>query len=181
MLEDRLLLLRFKHGRADALERIYRKYRSFLLRVACGLLSDVAAAEDAVHDTFLRFARSPEKVSLGGSLKAYLATCVLNAARDEARRAKRRPNGDSETLAYVADHSPEPDQWLILNERSAVIFRALGQLPEDQREAVSLRLLGDIPFRRIAAMSGVPTATVRSRFRYGLIKLRSTLNGKEFR
>ena len=60
MLEDKLLILRFKHGSSDALGRIYEKYRLYLLKLAAALLHDVSVAEDVVHDVFVRFAQSAE-------------------------------------------------------------------------------------------------------------------------
>ena len=60
MLEDKLLILRFKHGSTEALRRIYEKYRLYLLKLAAALLHDVSVAEDVVHDVFVRFAQSAE-------------------------------------------------------------------------------------------------------------------------
>ena len=58
MFEDTLLIRQLKHGRQDALCRIYDKYRDDLLRIAAGLLSDKIDAEDVVHDVFLGFIRN---------------------------------------------------------------------------------------------------------------------------
>ena len=69
MIEDKLLVWKFKHGSNDALCRIYEKYKDNLLRLASGLLNDRTAAEDIVHDCFVAFAQSAEKVKLSGSLK----------------------------------------------------------------------------------------------------------------
>jgi len=90
MLEDELLKWRFKAGRADAVERIYEKYRDYLLTLAMQLLNDAGAAEDTVHDVFVSLVRSRTTFRLHGSLRAYLATCVVNRARDCHRRGKRR-------------------------------------------------------------------------------------------
>ncbi len=57
MLEDRLLVWKFKRGDRDALCRIYEKYRDDLLRLAISLLSESDAAEDIVHDVFASFIR----------------------------------------------------------------------------------------------------------------------------
>ena len=58
MLEDKLLILRFKRGSAESLERIYEKYRLYLLKIAVALSYDVSVAEDVVHDVFVRFTQS---------------------------------------------------------------------------------------------------------------------------
>ena len=58
-MEDKRLILRFKAGSTEALCRIYEKYEGVMLTVAAGLLNDVNAAQDAVHDVFVAFAQSP--------------------------------------------------------------------------------------------------------------------------
>ena len=70
MLEDELLKLRFKAGRGEALERIYEKYRDFLLTLSMQLLNDAGAAEDVVQDVFVSLARSVETFRLRGSLRS---------------------------------------------------------------------------------------------------------------
>ena len=77
-MEDKWLILRFKAGSTEALCRIYEKYEGVMLTVAAGLLNDVNAAQDAVHDVFVAFAQSPERLGLAGSLRSYLTTCVAN-------------------------------------------------------------------------------------------------------
>ena len=56
MVEDRLLIWRFKHGNRDALRRIYQKYKNDLLKLAVALVSDAGVAEDVVQDVFVSFA-----------------------------------------------------------------------------------------------------------------------------
>ncbi len=77
MLEDKLLILRAKRGSERAFNRIYTKYKNYLLTVAIALLNDVSVAEDSVHDVFVSFAKSISEFELTGSLKHYLAVCVL--------------------------------------------------------------------------------------------------------
>ncbi len=84
-IEDELLKWRFKRGSREALARIYEKYMHLLLSVAMGLLNDPHEAEDVVQDVFVSFARGAGGFGLKGSLKAYLATCVINRARDRVR------------------------------------------------------------------------------------------------
>ena len=147
MLEDTLLIWKFKSGDSAALARIYDKYRNPLLRIATGLLQREHQAEDIVHDVFLGLARSPEKVRLHGNLRSFLATCVVNRVRN-SNKAHRRQEADASTAATtsVPEHS-EPQQWLIASERRAVLNAALAQLPYEQREVLVLHLQGQMKFR----------------------------------
>ncbi len=65
MLEDKLLVWRFKRGSRDALRQIYQKYKDDLLALAIVLSPDRAAAEDAMHDVFVSLMLA-SKVCLGG-------------------------------------------------------------------------------------------------------------------
>ena len=103
MLEDELLKLRFLCGSSSALAQIYRKYADRLLTLAIALLRDVNAAEDVVHDVFVKFAAANGSFRLRGSLRSYLATCVANRARDVLRRrrsAKSRAEASATVLMY---------------------------------------------------------------------------------
>ena len=55
MIEDKILILKFKAGSSDALARIYKKYKNTLLKLAAALTNDSDAAEDIVHDVFVFF------------------------------------------------------------------------------------------------------------------------------
>jgi RNA polymerase sigma-70 factor (ECF subfamily) len=71
-----------------------------------------------------------------------------------------------------------PLQWAILDEQLTVLSRALQGLPYEQREVISLRMQMDMTFRRIATLQSASLNTVKGRYRYGIEKLRSVLNGK---
>jgi hypothetical protein len=73
MLEDKLLIWKFKRGSRAALERIYEKYELFLVTVATALSNNVDVAEDVVHDFFLSFVAAADKLKVDGNLKAYLS------------------------------------------------------------------------------------------------------------
>jgi RNA polymerase sigma-70 factor (ECF subfamily) len=176
MLEDKLLILRFKQGRPDAFERIYEKYRLYLLKIAAGLSHDVSVAEDIVHDVFIRFTQSAATLKVGGSLKAYLRTCVINGVRNKVRNEKVRSYVELGEAGQIASDQNRADQWVMLKEESIRLHDALRQIPFEQREVVVLHLHGDMKFREIAKLQAVSTKTIQSRYRYGLDKLRSILN-----
>jgi RNA polymerase sigma-70 factor (ECF subfamily) len=176
MLEDKLLIWKFKHGSNDALCRIYLKYSDYLLTLAAALLKDVNTAEDVLHDVFCRFIESREKLRLAGSLKSYLGTCIVNLARDRLRARKLQPCELSETT--VADTSG-PENCAIFGEEAGNLSHAIEQLVCEQREVIMLHLRGGMKFRQIAGLQDVSINTVKSRYRYGLQKLRKTLSDEE--
>lgn len=177
MLEDKWLLWRFKRGSDEALERIYEKYEGYLITVATALLNNTCAAEDVMQDVFVSFVQSSDKIKLHGSLKAYLATCVANRARDKIRRRRLEPHALDEQVS-IESGSDRPEQTAIRKEEAALLNQAMSQLPYEQRETIVLHLQGNLPFTHIARLRSTSVNTVRSRYRYGLEKLRSLLNSE---
>jgi RNA polymerase sigma factor (sigma-70 family) len=176
MLEDELLKWQFRRGSQEALARIYEKYLDTMLTLAVGLLHDVNEAQDIVHDVFVSFAKSAGGFRVRGSLSGYLATSVVNRIRDHRRRLRRQAERDA--AFCVSNESPEPDQMVIFTEQASRLNEAVAQLPEDQREVVLLRLTTGMKFRDIAELQQISVNTVQGRYRYGLDKLRSMLDGE---
>ena len=174
-MEDRLLIWKLKRGNRDALRQIYDKYRSDLLRVASGLLTETAQAEDAVHDVFVAFVESCRYFTLTGSLRAYFVTCVANRARNLNRTRARQSRVGLEDASQRVSDLRRPDEWLVHNDEFQRVHEAMCKLPSEQREVVALRAQGDMKFREIAQMQGTSVKTTLSRYRYGMEKLSTLL------
>ena len=174
-MEDKLLVLRCKRGSKDALGLIYEKYKKDLLVLAMGLLNDASAAEDVVHDVFLAFAQAVEKFRLTGSLKGFLLTCTANRARN-AGKAKHRHTGGLDSVEAVDSGADDPPCSIICNEQLEQLSRAMAQLPYEQREVVMLHFQAGMTLRAIAKSLDISVNTAKSRYRYGLDKLRLILD-----
>jgi RNA polymerase sigma-70 factor (ECF subfamily) len=178
MFAERLLVWRFNRGGADALREIYDRHKDDLVTLAIGLLADKAEAEDVVQDVFVGFIRSAGKFRLTGSLKGFLATCVANRARNRNRAIQRLVGADASPLEAAAPEGERPDLAAIFGEEQRHVGGALAKLPYEQREAVLLHLQSGLKFRAIAQTQGVSISTVQGRYRYGLDRLRTLLDGK---
>ncbi len=177
-MEDKLLVLRCKRGDGDALRRIYEKYKRDLLILAVALLKDVSAAEDVVHDVFVSFVQGLGKFRLTGSLKGYLATCVANRARN-ASKAKRHQSVSLEEVQPVSSGLNNPHQSVVCNEELRQLSLATAELPYEQREVIMLHLQCGLSLKAIANLQGISVNTVKSRYRYGLDKLRAFFDEAE--
>ncbi len=177
MLEDKLLVWKLQHGNIDALRRIYEKYKDDLLALAIALSHDRAVAEDALHDVFVSFAQFAGKLRLQTSLKSYLASCIANRIRNLQRSQSRVAMQADNSEDYKSDCN-EPADLTISVERTQQIEKAISQLPYQQREVIILHLQSGMNFKTIAQSQNVSINTIQSRYRYGLEKLKSQLNGK---
>ena len=118
-----------------------------------------------VHGVFLNLLRTRPNVP--ESAAAYLYRAVKNAALNAQRdRARESPLGGDE--AWFTHHSGNFEAALTLQ-------RALADLPEEQREAVVMRIWSGMTLEEVAEATGVPLNTAASRYRYALAKLRERL------
>lgn len=178
MIQDKLLILRFKQGRHEALRQIYDKYKVELLRLAVVLIGDVNTAEDMVHDVFIKFARSADRIKLTGSLRNYLVTSVINRVRNHLRDSNRHCENVLDGAELLVSSGRGPRQWAVLGEQLTLLSKALQELSYEQREVICFRMEMNMTFRQIATRQSVSVNTVKGRYRYGIKKLRSLFNGE---
>jgi RNA polymerase sigma factor (sigma-70 family) len=177
MIEDELLKWKLRRGSIEAMSRVYEKYLDSMLTLAMGLLHNADEAQDVVQDVFVSFVRCMGDFRVRGSLRAYLATSVVNRVRDRMRRC-RQYAGYLDSHQDLQPEADRPDELIVGSEEAQRLSRAMTQLPQDQKEAIVLRLKGGMKFKEIAKLQGVPIQTVQARYRYGLGKLRSMLKAR---
>lgn len=136
--------------------------------------TEPAQAEECMQDVM---ATLWQKAHLFDPARAGVATWVFTIARnrriDLLRRA-RRP--EPEDLPWGPE--PEPDQAdvLALQQESRKLGKALKELPENQRELIERAYFGDMSHGEIAALTGLPLGTIKSRIRLALEKLRQAMS-----
>jgi RNA polymerase sigma-70 factor (ECF subfamily) len=150
------------------------------------LLRDVADAEDAVQECYLRAFRHFETFR-GGAIKPWLLAILRNVCRAEyARRGRSNVVANemdeaadtvSEGLWSEAGASPEAASLARLDAESAQ--RLIADLPEQFREVLVLREVNDLSYREIADVIGAPVGTVMSRLARGRTLLRQAWVAEE--
>jgi len=150
------------------IEALYRQHGAALLLYASAISGDQGRGQDAVHQVFLK-AIENGSVRQATNKKAYLFACVRNAVLNNAKVQDRYIPLDSAWFS-----PPDRDYAGEQNLR-----RALGELPNDQREVIVLHVWGELTFLEIADLLGVSSNTAASRYRYALAKLRRSMLAKE--
>jgi RNA polymerase sigma-70 factor (ECF subfamily) len=178
VVEDKLLIWKFKQGSREALRRIYDKYNGHLLKLAVVLTGDIDTAEDIVQEVFTNFAQSADRFGLSGSLKSYLITSTLNCVRNQRRSKHRRRIDNLDKAEHIESTEKRPDQWAVLSEYLELLSNAMACLPYEQREVIALRMEAKMTFRQIAGLQKTSISTINGRYRYGIEKLRSLLNSE---
>ena len=154
-------------------EELVTENYAALYRFALFKLRDAHEAEDAVQELFLKLATSRVDFGKVADKRNYLIRCMFNACTDrQKRRCAFAPLTEN-----IADDSPQP---LVDSERqheAERIGRLLDKLPDEQAEVIRMRCCDGLHFTEIADILGLPATTVKSRFAYGIEKLRQRFNG----
>ena len=138
-----------------------------------------ALAEECAQDVM---ATLWHKAHLFDPTRASVSTWIFTIARNkkiDALRKQRRP--EPEDLSWGPE--PEPDQAdvMALQQDSRRLEDALKQLPEKQRELIERAYFGDLSHSEIAAETGLPLGTIKSRIRLALERLRHAMNERPAR
>jgi RNA polymerase sigma-70 factor, ECF subfamily len=161
-------------SRATEIERLYDGHAQSLFAFLLNFTRDEQDTRDVLQEIFVKLAREPKLMAGVRGERAFLIRLAHNAAIDLIRRRgtreRTRENFAAEKSSPFASTN-DPDEKLF---REEVAF-ALGELPEEQRAVVHLKLWEGLTFEEIAAALEIPPNTAASRYRYGLDKLRERL------
>jgi RNA polymerase sigma factor (sigma-70 family) len=163
---------------ADLLDR----WTSPALSLARRIVVDDRIAEDVVQEAFLAYWRSPGAFeSARGGFGAWFLSLVHHKAVDAVRHEtslRRRTDTDAQDRART-DEAGSPDIAELVAGRmgDARVRRALDDLPAAQREAIVLAYWGGFTQREIAARTGAPLGTVKTRMMAGMRRLSQVLDG----
>jgi RNA polymerase sigma-70 factor, ECF subfamily len=154
-----------QHATDEALAALVEQYASTLYRVAFSVLRNVADAEDAVQETFLRVLRHKATLGEVRDHRVWLIRIVWNIVLDRKRRAKTRPETeDVSDLARVL-----PATGLSAEERAAAaqhhahMLGLVDRLPAKEREVLVLSAFEELSSVEIAQVLGVTESSIRSR------------------
>ena len=156
----------------EQFETLVEAVQHELVHFAFCRLRSLEDAEDAVQDVLVRAYLDREKHRAVTGVRPYLFRMVANRCNDalrSRRRAEQRRN-PSDPADLAAREGPESPV-----DRLDEIERLLTRLPQRQAEAIRLRVFGCLPFAAIAEAVGVSLPTIKSRFRYGVERLRGIL------
>ena len=156
------------------IERLYDEHAQPLFAFLLNFTRDEADTRDLLQEIFVKLTREPKLLAGVREERAFLIRLAHNAAIDLIRRRgtreRTKENFAAETVSIFAPTS-DPDEKLFREE----LADALGELPEEQRTVVHLKLWGGLTFEEIAAALAIPPNTAASRYRYALDKLRGRL------
>jgi len=169
---DVVLVSAIGNGDEQAMGQIYSRYSSVVYAVALRVLGDTGAAEDVLQDVFLRLWRNPGAFDARrGGLGGWLAVITRNRAIDFLR--KRQPETDIANVVVSYEPDMQGADWSRALEK---IRSALAGMPIPQRSALEMAYFEGLTHSEIAAKTGEPLGTVKTRIRAGLQALRKVFD-----
>jgi RNA polymerase sigma-70 factor, ECF subfamily len=171
---DLMLVERTVAGDQKAFELLVVKYQRRIQRLIGRMVRDVDLVEDIAQETFIRAYRALHQFRGDAQFYTWLYRIAVNTAKKSLMELKRDPtvsesffktDDDDETKPHgnelIADETPE--SVFAAKEIAAVVNAAIAAMPEDLRQAVTLREIDGLSYEEISSVMNCPIGTVRSR------------------
>lgn len=182
------LLAGVRRGDADAFEALAREHAPMLFRVAIRLCGRREDAEDLVQETLVRALPALRRFEGRARLATYLSRAMGNLWKNRLRakkrsrlvdwfRGRRRDDDATDPLEAMPDPLPDAQEQLEQRDRHREVRDAMERLEPVRRWTLLLREVQDLSYEEIAAITGVPVGTVRSRLARARNDLRQILGG----
>lgn len=180
---DAVLALRVGARDPQALETLYDRYVRPCYALARRITTDPTFAQDVVQEVFMAVWRDPSKFdATRGGFGSWLLAMTHHKAvdtvrREETLRRRRAESIDNSDLIGRSADSPPVEEQAWTHLRGERVRDAMRALPDVQRQALSLAYFGGYTQREIAALTGAPLGTVKTRMLAGMRRMRGKLGG----
>ena len=170
-------LARVPQGDRAALQTVYRLTSAKLFGVALRILGERSEAEDVLQEVYVTVWRKAADFDAGrASPLTWLIAITRNRAIDRLRATRSNRNMDPLDEAQdIADAAPMADSALESAQDNARLHRCLDALATDERSALRGAFFDGNTYEDLAQRVGVPLATMKSRIRRAMIKLKGCL------
>ena len=161
---EQAALRRCRSGEIRGLEALYEIYAERVFRTCIRILGDRAAAEDQVHDVFLRVFEQIGRFDGRARFSTWLYRLAVNHTLNRLRKQKRRSSKLVEfALPTTAPARESPDRALLRREEGDHVQALLAGLKPDHRAILVLREIEELGYAEIAKILGIAKGTVMSR------------------
>ena len=168
---DRELVERAQQGDNRAFDALVRKYQHKIVKLVSRYLHDPHESLDVAQDAFLKAYRALPNFRGDSAFYTWLYRIAINTAKNHLVAQGRRPPDEDVDAQEAEQYDGEsglkeyatPEHMLLKDEIEQTVFRAIEDLPEDLRTAITLRELEGMSYEEIAQTMDCPVGTVRSR------------------
>ncbi len=177
-IDDSILVKDYINGDEKALEALIQRHNQRITSFIYSKVMDRDITEDIFQDTFIKVIRTLKKgtYSEEGKFLPWVMRIAHNLIIDHFRKNKRMPmyRGSDEfnIFSVIGDEKLNAEKQIIKDQIDMDLALMIQELPDDQKEVVTMRLYQDMSFKEISENTGVSINTALGRMRYALINLR---------
>jgi RNA polymerase sigma-70 factor (ECF subfamily) len=180
---DESLMARIQERDPQALEALYDRYSGILKSLIMGVIHNDAEADDLLQEIFMEIWNQAAHYSAQkGKPLGWIVTLTRRRSIDRLRkkqayaRAEERLQNETEQQPEAWVHNSTEDD-IEMSDNRRLILGVLQNLPPAQREAIDLAFYHGMSQREIAAKTGIPLGTIKTRLELGLKKISEALRG----
>src|SRR5688572_14270846 len=179
-LRDRELIRAVARGSGDAVATLYDRYGATVYGLALRVLGQPDLAEEVVQDVFAQVWREAGRYdALRSTVAGWIVMLTRTRAIDRLRARKARPDlsaaVDPTEAAPLPSAGHSPEASTLAAEDTRLVRGALARLPDQFRSLIELAYYEGLTHSEIAARTGIPLGTVKTRLRSAMGTLRSAL------
>ena len=167
---DATLIERIARGDQLAMRTLFARHQMTVFRFAVRLLGDRTLAEDVLSETFFDVWRQAGRFEGRSSVSTWLLSIARHKALS-ARRRPRDPEADEAAAAHLVDPADTPEVSLQRRHDADLLGRCLAKLSPEHGEVIDLVYYHEKTVGEVAAIVGIPEATVKTRMFYARKKL----------
>src|SRR4051812_39198733 len=159
---DEVLIGRIANGDRLAMQVLFARHHVRVYRFVLRFVRNEATAEDLISDVFLDVWRQAGKFEG----RSAVSTWLLSIARFKALSAlRKKPEQelDEETAEAIVDEADDPQTTLEKKDKSALLRDCMNALSAEHREIIDLVYYHEKSVEEVAAIVGIPEATVKTR------------------
>jgi RNA polymerase sigma-70 factor (ECF subfamily) len=168
---DQALVARVQRGDSVAFDLLVRKYQHRIAALISRYIHDWSEVQDVTQDTFLRAYRAIGNFRGDAQFYTWLHRIAVNTAKNHLVAHNRRPPTDDIDVSDAEQFdsgirlrdNDTPERELMRQEIERTVMRVVERLPQELREAITLREVDGLSYEDIAERMGCPIGTVRSR------------------
>jgi len=157
------LMVTVARGNLSAMSEIYERRHRNLFRFFFRLTGRQTAAEDLVHEVFLRMIRYRHTYQTGDSFEAWMYRIARNAFADQLKKHRLETPAEDRDFEVLDGGRPSAFDDMVKQQELALLHRALRELPEDKRELIVLSRFQGLSYEQIGQIVGAETGTVKVR------------------
>jgi RNA polymerase sigma-70 factor (ECF subfamily) len=176
--DDAALVQDYINGNERALEMLIKRHKLKIYNFIYSKVFDRDTAEDIFQETFIKVIKTLKRgvYNEEGKFLPWVMRIAHNLVIDFFRKNNRIPTFDNsdefDIFQLIGDGNPTAEKAMIEEQVVEDLQNLIVQLPDDQKDVLTMRLYKDMSFKEIAESTGVSINTALGRMRYAIINLR---------